>query len=476
MRSFLADWYRIGSTSVVVALVSTCANVEAPPGSGPDFEPPAVLERYPAPGAVVPELDGDAWIRFDEPIQSPRNLERGLDLSPAFDWRFNPNTRGFSVRPREGWKPGVVYHVRVPRGVSDLLRNTTRTSIEWTFSTGPSISATRIDGTIYDRIQGAGTRDARILFLPADSTPYSVVSDTGGVFSMRSLPPGEYLVLGFLDQNRNRRLDRDMETYDSAVVSLPDSISRYVVDLWMTPPDSTPPVLVEASGFDTVTVVLEFDEPLEPEASLDSVRVTVVPTHGGPDLTVLGMRIGQPGTLAEIPPDREGPAGPAPDPLIDDEAGIRTDSLDVSEDVGVADSLPEAADSVGAAADSIPGADSLAAVEPGAGAPDEPERPGRPPGLGSAEARERPFPFLIVTLEQALTEDTFRVSVSGVSNLRGLTGGGDTTFVYVAPLPALAPAEPQVDEAGISAADDSSGAVPEAPSPASARPQPDDEL
>ncbi len=65
--------------------------------------------------------------------------------------------------------------------------------------------------------------------------------------------------------------------------------------------------------------------------------------------------------------------------------------------------------------------------------------------MGSAEARERPFPFPIVTLEQALTEDTFRVSVSGVSNLRGLAGGGDTTAAYVAPLPALAPAESEED-------------------------------
>lgn len=472
MRFFLSDWYRIGSTGVVAALVSTCANVEAPPGSGPDFQPPAVLERYPAPGAIVPDLDGDAWIRFDEPIQSPRNLERGLDLSPAYDWRFNPNTRGFSVRPREGWKPGIVYHVRVPRGVADLLRNTTRTSIEWAFSTGPAVSETRIDGTIYDRIQGAGTRDARILFLPADSTPYSVVSDTGGVFSMRSLPPGEYLVLGFLDQNRNRRLDREMETYDSAVVSLPDSISRYVVDLWMTPPDSTAPVLVEATGFDTVTVVLEFDEPLEPEASLDSVRVTVAPTRGGPPLPVLSMRIGQPGSPEAVPPGRAGPAGPLQDPLADDEQDIRTDSLDVSEVVEAADSLPEAADSISAATDSVPEADSLAAGDPEAA---EPDGPGRPSGLASAETRERPFPFLIVTLEQALTEDTFRVSVSGVSNLRGLTGGGDTTFVYVAPLPALAPADPAEDGSGISAADDSTGAVPEPPSPESSRSQPDDE-
>ena len=158
--------------------------------------------------------------------------------------------------------------------------------------------------------------------------------------------------------------------------------------------------------------------------------------------------------------------------MADDEQDIRTDSLDVSEVVEAADSLPEAADSISAATDSVPEADSLAAGDPEAA---EPDGPGRPSGLASAETRERPFPFLIVTLEQALTEDTFRVSVSGVSNLRGLTGGGDTTFVYVAPLPALAPADPAEDGSGISAADDSTGAVPEPPSPESSRSQPDDE-
>jgi hypothetical protein len=439
MRPSQAGWYLIGSTSVLAAFVSTCANIEAPPGSGPDFEPPAVLERFPAPGAVVPDLDDDAWVRFDEPIQSPRNLERGLDLSPAWDWRFNPNTRGFSVRPREGWRQGAVYHVRIPRGVSDLLRNTTRTSIEWVFSTGPPISETRIDGTIYDRIQGAGTRDARILFLPPDSTPYSVVSDTGGVFSMRSLPPGEYLVLGFLDQNRNRRLDREMETYDSALVSLPDSISRYALDLWMTPPDSTPPELIQVTAFDTVTVVLEFDEPLEPESPFDSVQIRVVPERGGAELTVLGMRVGQPGASQTGPALRAEPGGEPPDPVRDEEDETRPDSLAIREGAEEADSVA-AADSI-AAADSVPVLDSIPADAREAEVPAGRGRPGGP-GLATAEARERPFPFLLVTLEQALTEDTFRVSVAGVRNLRGLVGGGDTTFVYVAPLPALAPDDP----------------------------------
>jgi hypothetical protein len=472
MRPLHTWWYRSGSTSVLVALVTTCANVEAPPGSGPDFDPPAVLERFPAPGAVVPDLDDDAWIRFDEPIQSPRNLERGLDLSPAWDWKFNPRRSGFSVRPRGGWQPGVVYHVRVPRGVSDLLRNTTRESTEWMFSTGPEISETRIFGTIYDRIQGAGARDARILFLPPDSIPYSTVSDTGGVFSMRSLPPGEYVVLGFVDQNRNRRLDRDMETYDSALVSLPESTSRDALDLWMIPPDSTPPVLVGAIAFDPLTVVLEFDEPLDPEASFDSVRISVVPTLGGAELTVVKLQVGQPGTPPTGPAGRTAPGGQPPDSLTDEEPDIRPDSLDLQERVEVVDSLAGVADSVGAAGDPVSAADSLAVGARARGARGQPSLTER----GNTEARERPYPFLTVTLEQPLTEDTFRIAITGVSNLRGLTGGGDTTFVYVAPLPALAPADSEEDPSAAPAAiEDSTGVRPAPLTPAPPLPQRDDE-
>ncbi|MCL7957573.1 MAG: Ig-like domain-containing protein [marine benthic group bacterium] len=426
-----------GRRLALLTLIAGCANVEAPPGTGPDFEPPSVLERFPAPGAIVPDLDDDAWIRFDEPVQSPRNLERGLDISPAWDWKFNPRISGFSVRPREGWRPGVVYRIRIPPGVSDLIRNRTRQVIEWTFSTGPEISETRIDGIVYDRETVSGVRDARLLFLSSDSVPYSVVSDTGGVYGMRSLPAADYTVYAFLDQNRNRQLDRSTEPWDSANVSLPEPNSRYAVDLWMLPPDSTPPRLLSVVAFDTVTLSLEFDEPLDPEASLDGASVSVAGPPGREPITIGGLQVGQPGTAfqgdsaAGVDPDTtsaaEGEADPdtlAVDPLVAD--SLAADSL-------MADTL--AADSL--MTDSL-AADSAASPDPGAGGRER---------LQSAELRAMPFRTLVVRLEQALTEDTFRVVASGIPNLRGLTGGGDTTFVYVAPLAPVAPdAEP--DSAG----------------------------
>jgi len=400
---------RVACVGGISLATLTCANVEAPPGTGPDFEPPSVAERYPAPGSIVPDLDGEAWVRFDEPVQAPRNLERDLDLSPAWDWKFNPRVSGFSVRPRDGWRPGVIYRIRIPAGVSDLIRNRTEQAIEWTFSTGPEISDTRVDGIVYDRVTVAGVRDARVLFLPADSVPYSVVTDTGGIYGMRALPPGDYSVYAFQDQNRNRRLEPDREPWDSAGISLPESGSRFALDLWMVPPDSTPPVLLSAVAFDTVTLVLEFDEPLDPEASLDSSVVILRPSAGGPEIGVTGLRVGQAST-----PERGG--GPTAVESDTSESRDRDTAL-VRDTAAVRDTVEIAA---------LPAAEDTTRTE----------RPGR---LRSAELRDLPYPSLVVKLEQALTEDTFRVSASGIPNLRGLRGGGDTTFVYVAPLPPEAP-------------------------------------
>jgi len=458
-----------GSASGLAALSAGCANVEAPPGSGPDFTPPAVLERYPAPGSVVPDLDDDASIRFDEPIQSPRSLQRGLDLSPAWDWKFSPRTSGFSVRPRDGWQPGVVYHVRIPSGVADLLRNTTRQPIEWTFSTGPEISETRIDGTIYDRVTGSGVQGARILFLPQDSTPYSVVSDTGGVFSMWSLPPGEYFVVGFVDQNRNRRLDPETESYDSTRVLLRDSTSRHALNLWMIPPDSTPPLLVGAIAYDSMTVVLEFDEPLDPEAPLDSVTVLVTPGSGGPTLPAAALQVGQPEGAQLMTGGQASPGRQPPGARPGDRPAGSPDSLPIPDRDELDEPPAAAADSAGAADDSV------RAVVPGQDEARGRNEPGQR-SLESPEMRERPSPFLTVTLGTPLTADTFTVVVSGVSNLRGLIGGGDTTFVYVAPLPMLAPPNPEAGAVGAPSGKETGAAqAPVLPSSADGRPPSDDE-
>ena len=413
----------------VAFLVGGCAREEMPPGTAPDFEAPAVVEMFPAFGAAVPDLEEDAFVRFDEPLGDPRSLSRTVQTSPAWLYEIRAGRRNLRIRPSDGWRPGVVYTFTIPPGLTDLVRNRTAQPIELLFTTGPELTATRTAGKVSDRETVRGVRDAALLVLGADSVPYAAVSDTGGNFALEALPVGEYWAYAFRDQNRNRMLDREFEPHDSAAVRLTETNSVVSLDLWLTAPDSTPPQLGLSEALDSLRIRLEFDDMLEPEALVDGDATVNVVAEGTDEAwPVAEFVVGQALSSAvsdsvDFPEgEGEGEAEVAPEPEAEREAisGVPPDTAGaVPDTTGV---LPEGEDE----------------------------------GL-TVPARERPDRFVTLRLARPLIEGTYRVSASGFVNLRGLSGGGDTTFVYTAP-PEPAP-EPEVpaEIEGVEAEDEDAG-------------------
>jgi hypothetical protein len=372
---------------------------------------------YPEHLSVNPGFDDDAYIRFDEPLADPRGVERSLVGSPADLYRVAPGRRHIRIRPVDGWRPGTVYYFRISPGLSDLLRNRTATVVELLFSTGSSLPDTRADGHLYDRLRVQTVRDGRVLFLGADSVPYTAVSDTGGVFSLPALPPGGYWVYGFMDRNRNLQLDREFEPHDSARMELPEPLSKAEVELWMTEPDSTPPLLLAARAEDSLSLRLEFDEPLEPEHPLDSARVSVHSEATDEAWPVVSFEVErpertrdgrgrEPADTAAVPGEGQEAVGDGEAELADSAAAVRQLPLDRVALEVVADSLADAVDQ---------------------------EPPGGRAAAEDLPLRPYPSPFVIVKLERGLESGSYRVSALGLANLRGLVGGGDTTFVYEPP-------------------------------------------
>jgi len=161
-----------------------------------------------------------------------------------------------------GWRDNVVYCFSIPEGISDLSRSRNRTEnpIDFCFSTGAPLVDTRVVGTITDAMTGLPQDEARVIFFaPGDTTPYGSIADEEGHFTARSLPPGEYQAFGFLDQNRNLILDRDIDPHDSVALLVDrDSVPR--LEFGLVPPDTTPPRLLRVQAMDTTTVRLEFDD------------------------------------------------------------------------------------------------------------------------------------------------------------------------------------------------------------------------
>ncbi|HET7039640.1 MAG TPA: Ig-like domain-containing protein [Gemmatimonadales bacterium] len=240
-----------------------------------------MLATVPDSGAVQPGFRAPAEFRFDEVIseQSGGGLDELVLVSPRpedveVSWKRNR----IEIRPQGGWRAGTVYQVRLLPGVADLRNNRMREGHELIFSTGPEIPATSISGTVInwpagrlapraliEAIAGAGTTDSLVYAAQADST---------GDFTLRALPPGEYLLLGTVDENNNQRRDR-RDAFDSVRVRL-DSTSSHV--LWAFVHDTVGPQLREATQTDSVTVRLEFSQHLPPgPPGMDAVAAHLLP-------------------------------------------------------------------------------------------------------------------------------------------------------------------------------------------------------
>jgi hypothetical protein len=385
---------------------------------------------------VVPDFDGSVEVRFAEPLSGTSGLERRLVASPAFRYRVDAGFSVIKIRPRDGWRKGVVYYFQLPSGIADLLGNRTDEPIEIIFSTGPPVPDTRVSGTVTQRVDGGAVTDARILFfnVAGDSIPYTAVTERSGEFELITLPPDDYWAFAFSDLNRDLLLQRLFEPYDSVLLQL-EPAGVAALTFRIVEPDTTPPVLARVQAVEDSTLRLEFDDYLDPDQDLDVVIVSVREERTGRSREVVGIRL-EPGTARAQGRQGRGAARRGRVPAAP------------------GDTAAAPADTAAAPADTM-----AAAAEPTAAPPDTTAGPGEV----QAELM-LPSRVLLVELASVLEEGMYRITVEGILNLRSLAGRADTTFAY----PGLEAAD---EDAGAAKPD---AAEPEAVEPDAAEAEPDD--
>jgi hypothetical protein len=308
-----------GVTAVAAAalLLPGCASVQAPPGGPEDRVPPQLVTSRPAADAVVEEWGSPVVLVFDE-----RLSERGIDQAVE----VSPRTSGVVVRHsgdelrvslREGWRPGIVYHLRVLPGLRDLFGNETTSPIRLVFSTGPQIADTRLAGRAVGRTDLEPMPDLRVeAILAADSLVYATSTDSAGRFMIANLPEGDYLVRSFDDLNRNRALD-GFEPRDTARATL--AVGEPVdLELSVVLPDSTAPRVATAT-LDGRVVTLTFDDFLDPARDVPRGDVEV---RGSAGVAVPVSRVSVGRLAAEGDTATAGPPLPSRELLIELEEGV----------------------------------------------------------------------------------------------------------------------------------------------------------
>ena len=252
--------------------------MQPPPGGPPDAAPPKIVSVFPDSGTVAEGLDDAAVFRFDEVIdeRSGGGLDRLVTVSPVpeeveIDWKRS----AIAVRPKGGWRQGVVYHVTLLPGVQDLRNNRLVEGRTIVFTTGGPLPNARITGTVVDWEAGRLAPRARVegILLP-DSLVYVTLADSTGSFTLSTIPVGAYLVVAAVDANNNRRRE-PREPFDSATVRVDSVVDRV---FWAFRQDTLGPQLARATLLDSVTVRIEFNQALPPEdPDSGSVQMAVLP-------------------------------------------------------------------------------------------------------------------------------------------------------------------------------------------------------
>ena len=392
--------------------ICSCANQGAPSGGLQDLTGPQVVETFPDTFAVVAAFDDEIRIVFDERI-SERGVRGVLDdaviISPeSGEVRVRHSSRSLRVMMAGGFQPDEVYRVTVLPVVQDLFQNEMVRAFEFIFSTGAEMTPTVLAGSIVDRINGERVEGARVT-ARVERPPglersddelvptHVAITDASGVYAFRYVPPGRYEITAFMDQNRNTEPD-DSEPIGTGREELNPADTLFL-NFSLLAPDTTPAMVESVEVVDSLTLAAEFDDFLDPDSELAGVSASL-----GPDSV-------RPTEVVTILHERD---------YLDRRDAIR-DSLYVADSIQFVEEQQriELLRSAG---------DSIAADEVEA----ELRTPRPPAASGERELQARGLPkrvFYLLLADTLAPDQPYELSLSGVTNINGVPGGGGTAEV-----------------------------------------------
>jgi len=420
--------------------MAACARQGIPPGGPDDQRPPVVVRTTPTGLAEVTEPISSIRFEFDERISERSSggvLDQAVTISPrGGQVRVKHSRRALTVTVEEGFRPGIVYRATLQPVISDMFGNTMTDPFELVFSTGGEAVANTLAGEIWDRVDGRGVADARILATDANGLIHQSVASREGIFAFRYLPAGAFDVQAFVDTNRNDSVDmNEAQGRTTTSLAVGDTV---LLDFGILEPDTTAAVTAGTSIVDSVTIAVEFDDYLDPTEALDVGQVVVTREGGSAPVVVDVYHEAAYAAFVEEVSD----------------SLARLDSIDAAayaaESAAAAAAQAAAAEVAALAGDSIAG-DSVAASTPpdtvvvGAPAPGDPPAETRPtrvpptrlsplqgsrPGPTADGRRVLPGRRIVVVVSDALAIDAeYRIDVSGIRNLNGLADGGGPVTV-----------------------------------------------
>jgi hypothetical protein len=219
----------ISAVAMLLLLLVSCAKDIAPPGGPPDTKPPTILATSPLAGDTLISVDASIRIMFSERVQA-KAAASALFVSPPLKVEPRIKVKGATliIDPAANLEPDKTYVVTIGASLADLVGNRMTSSSAFAFSTGNQIDSATVRGVVYNQFRP----EPNFRMFAYEMKPWlydslfaivpDYITETGkdGHFEFKYLRPGEYLVLGVEDKDRDNKINSESER-----IALPNSVA-----------------------------------------------------------------------------------------------------------------------------------------------------------------------------------------------------------------------------------------------------------
>lgn len=258
-----------------------CARPAAPIGGPIPETPLRVITSTPEPFAVVEPFGGAVTIEFERSLSERLaagggSLQDAVVISPMTGTpRISAGGNSVEVSLEGGFRPDMVYRVTVLPRFQDRFQNRMAVPFDLVFSTGPDLAPNLIAGVVTDRLTLSPVAGVRVdANTEGGEFPYTAIADSTGVFTFPHIPQGRYTLVAYEDENRNRRPDF-AEAQESLALAVNDGDTLIITDLAILEPDTTAARIDEVALQDSMTVLVTFDDYIDPLAVFDEVEAVL---------------------------------------------------------------------------------------------------------------------------------------------------------------------------------------------------------
>lgn len=214
MKKFDLQWAALLAT-VVVLLLSSCANIVPPVGGPRDSLPPQVVRELPE--NETRNFKGNRiTLQFDEYVQVENAFENVIisptqESAPLIDSRL----RTVNIRLRDTLEPNTTYSIQFGNAIKDVNEGNPLRNFSYVFSTGNTIDSLTLTGNV--TIAQTGKTDTTLIVMLHRNLDDSAVAkqrprfytklDRNGNFRFDNLPSGRFRLYALKDEGFKRYTD-----------------------------------------------------------------------------------------------------------------------------------------------------------------------------------------------------------------------------------------------------------------------------